>query len=256
MRILIVEDEFPTRRLLKDSVKKIRPEWEIIGESDSVEGTIEFLQKNPQPDLIFMDIQLSDGSSFEIFEKTEVTGMIIFTTAYDEYAIQAFKVNSIDYLLKPINQKKLTDAIEKYERLFQDKEIPSNAGFDYGSLSKLLASQSSTYRSRLLTNLADGFQKVDTEKVAWLVSANKITTAVTFDSHHHIVDFTLDKLEKELDPTMFFRANRQYIVNIDAIHKVENWFNGKLIVKTKPDAQDRIVVSRERARSFKEWINQ
>ncbi|WP_010664304.1 LytR/AlgR family response regulator transcription factor [Marinilabilia salmonicolor] len=256
MRILIVEDEFPTRRLLRDNVKKLRPDWEIIGETDSVEATVEFLQSSPQPDLIFMDIQLSDGSSFEIFEKTEVSGMIIFTTAYDEYAIQAFKVNSIDYLLKPINQQKLTEAIKKYERLFQDKESPSNIGFDYLSLSKLLDSRTSTYRSRLLTNLADGFQKVDTEKVAWLISANKITTAVTFDNHHHIVDYTLDKLEKELDPVIFFRANRQYILNIDAIHKVENWFNGKLIVKTRPDAQERIVVSRERARSFKEWINQ
>jgi two-component system response regulator LytT len=182
--------------------------------------------------------------------------LIIFTTAYDEYAIQAFKVNSIDYLLKPINQQKLTESIEKYERLFNSSQENSINTIDYNSLSELLSSGKKIYRSRLLVNLADGFQKVNTENIAWLISANKITTAVTFDNHHHIVDFTLDKLENELDPAMFFRANRQYILNIDSIHKVENWFNGKLIVKTKPDAKERIVVSRERARSFKEWINQ
>lgn len=256
MNILIVEDEFPTRRLLKDNIAKIRPEWNIMGETGSVEDTVEFLKENPQPDLIFMDIQLSDGSSFEIFEKTAVSGMIIFTTAYDEYAIQAFTVNSIDYLLKPINQQKLTEAIEKYERLFNSSQKNSVNAIDYNSLSELLSSGKKIYRSRLLVNLADGFQKVDADKIAWLVSANKITTAVTFDNHHHIVDFTLDKLEKELDPVMFFRANRQYILNIESIHKVENWFNGKLIVKTRPDAQEKIVVSRERARGFKEWINQ
>ncbi len=256
MNILIVEDEFPTRRLLKDNIKKIRPEWIIMGETGSVEDTVEFLKENPQPDLIFMDIQLSDGCSFEIFEKTEVSGMIIFTTAYDEYAIQAFSVNSIDYLLKPINQQKLTEAIEKYERLFNSNQENSIETIDFKSLSELLSSEIKTYRSRLLVNLADGFQKVDTYKIAWLVSANRITSAITFDNHHHIVDFTLDKLEKELDPAMFFRANRQYILNIESIHKVENWFNGKLIVKTRPDAQEKIVVSRERAKGFKEWINQ
>ncbi|WP_291855384.1 LytTR family DNA-binding domain-containing protein [Marinilabilia sp.] len=255
MNILIVEDEFPTRRLLKDTIKKIRPEWDIIGETGSVEDTVEFLQETPGLDLIFMDIQLSDGSSFEIFDKTEVSAIIIFTTAYDEYAIQAFKVNSIDYLLKPINQQKLTEAIEKYERLFNSNQSGSST-IDYQSLSKLLASGTNPYRSRLLVNLADGFQKIDTENIAWLVSGNKITTAVTFDNHHNIVDFTLDKLEKELDPAIFFRANRQFILNIESIHKVENWFNGKLIVKTRPDTLERIVVSRERARSFKKWINQ
>jgi DNA-binding LytR/AlgR family response regulator len=255
MNILIVEDEFPTRRLLKDTIKKIRPDWNIIGETGSIEDTVEFLQETPGLDLIFMDIQLSDGSSFEIFDKTEVSAMIIFTTAYDEYAIQAFKVNSISYLLKPINQQKLTEAIEKYERLFNSNQ-PGWSTIDYQSLSRLLASDTNPYRSRLLANLADGFQKIDTENIAWLVSANKIMTAVTFDNHHHIVDFTLDKLEKELDPAIFFRANRQYILNINSIHKVENWFNGKLIIKTRPDTQERIVVSRERARSFKEWINQ
>ena len=256
MRILIVEDEYPTRRLLKDSIQKIRPDWEIIGEADSVEDTVNFLKVSPQPDLIFLDIQLSDGNSFEIFEKQEVNSKIIFTTAYDEYAIQAFKVNSIDYLLKPVDEEKLAEAIEKYERLFHNGISFPDEAIDYPSLSRLLQSGKASYRSRLLVNLADGFQKIDTKDIAWLVSSNKITTAVTFDGHHHVVDFTLDKLEKELDPDIFFRANRQYILHVDTIHKVETWFNGKLVVKTRPDVKEKIVVSRERARSFKEWINQ
>lgn len=254
MNILIVEDELPTRRLLKDMVLKVRPKWQITGATGSVEETIEWLEENPMPDLIFMDIQLSDGSSFEIFEKFDINSPVIFTTAYDEYAIQAFKVNSVDYLLKPINPKKLETSIDKFEWLHQ-KSSPAPE-LDYQALKEMLTSGDQNYRSRLITNVIDGFKKIDTQEIAWLVSSNKITSAVTFDGHQHVVDFTLDKLEKELDPKNFFRANRQYILNIEAIRKVENWFNGKLIVKTHPDVKEKIVVSRERAKNFKDWINQ
>jgi DNA-binding LytR/AlgR family response regulator len=256
MNILIIEDELPTRRLIKDMVEEARPAWNIAGCTGSVEETVEWLKENPQPELIFMDIQLSDGTSFEIFDHITINSFIIFTTAYDEYAIQAFRVNSIDYLLKPIDQKKLEEAIQKYERLLKENPLQSASPIDYEELAKAMASGRTNYRSRLMVNLADGFQKINTSDVAWLVSSNKITTAVTFDRHYHVIDFTLDKLEKELDPTMFFRANRQYILNIEAIHKVENWFNGKLVVKTRPETEEKIVVSRERARSFKDWINQ
>lgn len=254
MNVLIVEDELPTRRLLTDMVLKARPNWQIAGTTGSVEETIEWMDKNPGPDLIFMDIQLSDGSSFEIFDKTDIKSLVIFTTAYDEYAIQAFKVNSIDYLLKPINQKKLEAAIEKFERLYQT--ATPTPELDYQALKEMLTSEDQNYRSRLITNVVDGFKKIDVKDIAWLVSSNKITSAVTFDGHDHVVDFTLDKLEKELDPKYFFRANRQYILNIEAIRKVENWFNGKLVVKTHPDIKEKIVVSRERAKNFKDWINQ
>ncbi|MFO7999683.1 MAG: LytTR family DNA-binding domain-containing protein [Marinilabilia sp.] len=256
MNILIVEDELPTQRLLKDMIEKARPAWNIAGCTAGVEETIEWLNDHPQPDLIFMDIQLSDGTSFEIFDKVKVDSIVIFTTAFDEYAIQAFRVNSIDYLLKPINQNKLEEAIRKYEHLFEENPQQTKPYINYQELAKAMASDTTNYRSRLMVNLPEGFQKINTSNIAWLVSANKITTAVTFDQHHHVIDFTLDRLEKELDPSVFFRANRQYILNIEAIHKVENWFNGKLVVKTRPAAEDKIVISRERARNFKEWINQ
>ncbi|MGM0375615.1 MAG: LytR/AlgR family response regulator transcription factor [Bacteroidota bacterium] len=256
MDILIVEDELPTRRLLKDMIEKVRPDWKIAGSTSSVDETIEWLEENPQPTLIFMDIQLSDGTCFEIFDKVQIDSFVIFTTAYDEYAIQAFRVNSIDYLLKPVNQEKLEEAIRKYEHLFRENRNQEKTAIDYQELARALESKTAHYRSRVMVNLADGFQKLNTSDIAWLVSSNKITTAVTFDHNHHVVDFTLDKLEKELDPAMFFRANRQYILNIETIHKVENWFNGKLVVKTRPQAEEKIVVSRERARNFKDWINQ
>ncbi|MFW5753773.1 MAG: LytR/AlgR family response regulator transcription factor [Marinilabiliaceae bacterium] len=256
MDILIVEDELPTQRLLIDMIGKIRPEWKIAGGTSSVDETVEWLEENPRPALIFMDIQLSDGTCFEIFDKVPIDSFVIFTTAYDEYAIQAFRVNSIDYLLKPVNHEKLEEAIRKYEHLFRENKKPEEPSIGYQELARALKSGTKNYRSRLMVNLADGFQKLNTSDIAWLFSSNKITTAVTFDRTHHVVDFTLDKLEKELDPAMFFRANRQYILNIETIHKVENWFNGKLVVKTRPQSDEKIVVSRERARNFKEWINQ
>ncbi len=252
MKILIVEDELPTRRFLADMIKEIRPNWEISALLGSVEETVNWLKSNYQPDLIFLDIQLSDGTSFEIFDNVEVTSPVIFTTAYDEYALQAFRVNSINYLLKPINQTKLNEAIEKYESLCNAK----SPEIDYQELARALRSESKQYRTRIIANLADGFQKINTDDIAMFLSANKVTTAFSFDQQNHIVDFTLDKLEKELNPEKFFRANRQFILNIDAIKKVENWFNGKLVVKTRPEHGEKIVVSRERARSFKEWISQ
>ncbi|WP_010415875.1 LytR/AlgR family response regulator transcription factor [Anaerophaga thermohalophila] len=256
MNILIVEDEIPTRRLLADMIKKIKPAWKLTGTTGSLKETIDFFRSHPQPDLIFMDIQLSDGSSFELFKQVDIKSPVIFTTAYDEYAIQAFKVNSIDYLLKPVNEKKLEEAISKYERFFSMQQQAPPLLTDYQSVAEMVASGRRNYRIRLLVNLPDGFQKLDVKNIAWFVSSNKITTAFTFEGQHHIIDFTLDKLDKELDPMKFFRVNRQYILNIETIHKVENWFNGKLIVKTRPENKEKIVVSREKAKSFKEWINQ
>ncbi len=255
MNILIVEDEIPTRRLLEKTIKELRPHWTISGLTGSVEETVDWLKENPLPDLIFMDIQLSDGISFEIFGEVEVESMVIFTTAYDEYAIQAFNVNSIDYLLKPILPKKLEDAILKFERFYNPAHHQHFSRIDFNQLAQAMKLGLESYRTRFMVNLIDGFHPLPVNEIAWIESANKITTAVTFIEQHHILDFTLDKLEKELDPNLFFRANRQYILNIKTIRKVENWFNGKLIVKTRPDVKEKLVVSRERSRSFKEWVD-
>ncbi len=255
MNILIVEDEIPTRRHLEKTIKELRPHWSVAGVTGSVEETVEWLEKNPLPELIFMDIQLSDGISFEVFDQVEVKSMVIFTTAYDEYAIQAFNVNSIDYLLKPILPQKLEEAISKFERLYTPALHQHFSRIDFNQLAQALKLGLTNYRTRFMVNLIDGFHTLPVNDIAWIESANKITTAVTFNGHHHILDFTLDKLEKELDPALFFRANRQYILNVNTIRKVENWFNGKLVVKTRPDVKEKLVVSRERSRSFKEWVD-
>ncbi|TAJ15643.1 DNA-binding response regulator [Marinilabiliaceae bacterium JC017] len=255
MKALIIEDEYPTQRMLTGLINQLRPEWEIVACIDSVSDAIEWLQTNDHPDIIFSDIQLADGVCFEIYDQVKPDSFIIFTTAYDEYAIQAFQVNSVDYLLKPIAPDKLEMAIEKLE-VYKQSASPAPAQNNITELAQALLSGQTKYRNRLLVNTADGFIKLNIEEVAFFYSSHKVSSAITFDQETHTIDFSLDKLEKQLDPTVFFRANRQFILHIDAITKVETWFNGKLVVKTKPEAQEKIIVSRERARTFKEWINQ
>jgi DNA-binding LytR/AlgR family response regulator len=249
---LIAEDEIPTQRLLKDMLKKLRPQWEIMVCTTSLEETLEWLENNPHPNIMFLDIQLSDGLSFEIFDQIKIQSAVVFTTAYDEYALKAFKVNSIDYLLKPTRPKELEAAILKYEEWYPDNNIDTN---DIKTLASAITEGKQSYRSRLLVPVADGYLKLNVDEVACFHSSQKITTAYTMQGKPHIVDTTLEKLEEELDPQKFARANRQFILNINAIHRIENWFNGKLVVKINPEPPEKIVVSRERARSFKDWLN-
>ena len=252
MRIFIIEDEIPSQRMLKDLILKLRPEWTIEGFAGSVADAVGLLKSNSSPDLIFSDIQLTDGTCFEIFEQINVDSFVIFTTAFDEYAIRAFKVNSVDYLLKPVSENELLKAIEKFESVYSSgsKDAP-----DMNALVETLLKGKINYRSRILANLADGFIKIDVGDIAFFHSSQKVTTATTFEKKNFVIDFTLDKLENELDPDIFFRANRQFILNINSINKIENWFNGKLVVKIHPVSSDKIIVSRERAREFKEWID-
>ncbi|HLW08299.1 MAG TPA: LytTR family DNA-binding domain-containing protein [Marinilabiliaceae bacterium] len=252
--VLIVEDEIPTQRLMKDLIERIRPQWNILGATAGVEETVEWLKNNVQPDLIFLDIQLSDGLSFEIFDHVQVTSFIIFTTAYDEYALQAFKVNSIDYLLKPMRLEDLEGAIIKFEKFNSSSYLLEKS--EIKALASAVSQGNKSYRTRILVTLIDGYLKLNVNDVAWFHSSQKVTTAYTLQGNPHILDMTLEKLESELDPKKFFRANRQFILNIAAIHRIENWFNGKLVIKAQPESSEKIVVSRERARSFKEWLNQ
>jgi len=252
MRIFIIEDEIPSQRMLSDLIHKLRPDWVIEGFAGSVAEAVEYLNSNLHPDLIFSDIQLTDGTCFEIYEQVKVSSFIIFTTAYDEYAIRAFRVNSVDYLLKPVSENNLLQAIGKFEAIasVKQKEMP-----DITALMETILKGNITYRSRILASVPNGFVKIGVNDVALFHSSNKVTTATTFEKKNYVVDFTLDKLENQLDPDLFFRANRQFILNINSITKVENWFNGKLIVKTNPPSAEKIIVSRERARQFKEWID-
>ena len=213
------------------------------------------MKNNPHPDLFFMDIQLADGLCFSIFEKVEIKSMVIFTTAYDNYAIRAFKVNSIDYLLKPFKEKDLETAIEKYENF----SIASVQEYDTGSYSEIMdaiRSSEKKYRQRFLVSKGAAYYKLSVDEVAYFYSENRITTAVTFNRQNYIVDFSLDALEEELSPESFFRLNRQVLINIRSLEKIENYFGGKLKVRLNPPLEEGVMVSRLKAADFKNWVGQ
>ncbi len=249
VKLLIVEDEIPNQQLLSGMVHKLRPEWKVVGCTDSVSETVEWLSEQ-SADLIFMDIQLSDGICFSVFERLEITTPVIFTTAYDNYAISAFKVNSIDYLLKPIKESELRYAIEKFEK--QTTTKPSD--LNISDLLEAVKNGVKKYRTRLLVHGAKAYYKIEVDNVAYFYSFNKITFARLFDKSDHVVDHTLEELEYELNPDIFFRASRNLIVNIKSIVSFEDYFGGKLVLKLSPPFEESVTVSRLKNRAFKEWV--
>lgn len=254
MRIIIVEDEQHNYRLLRGMVEKLRSNWEIVEWLESVKSTVAWLKNNPSPDLIFMDIQLTDGISFSIFDEVQVDSMVIFTTAYDEYALRAFQVNSIDYLLKPIKAESLKQAIEKFEGLFKVKENAINNKPDYKDLLNAITRGEKKYRKRFLVSGATSYFKLDADEVACFYTENRVTTAVTFKAKEYAIDLTIEKLEEQLDPDLFFRTNRSTIVHINAIRKFENHFGGKLILRLVHPFDQPITISRLKAAEFKNWV--
>jgi len=251
MRVIIVEDEQHNVRLLRGMISKLRPAWEIIDSFEDVEGTVDWLRSNEPPDLIFMDIQLQDDICFSIFDQVEVKSMVIFTTAYDEYAVQAFKVNSIDYLLKPIKSSELEQAIIKFEKIHQ--QIDQHP--DYKTLLQAITDNKPKYRKRFLVSEPTAYVKVNAEDIAFFYTENRVTFAITFKNKRHIIDLTIESLEEQLDPDVFFRANRSYILNNEAIHKVESYFGSKLLVKLVAPFSETITVSRLKATVFKNWLD-
>ncbi|HYQ57687.1 MAG TPA: LytTR family DNA-binding domain-containing protein [Draconibacterium sp.] len=254
MKVIIVEDELHNYRLLKGMAEKLRPDWQIVEWFEGVKSTVAWLNSNPAPDLIFMDIQLTDGISFSIFEQADVSSMVIFTTAYDEYALRAFEVNSIDYLLKPIKEDRLLLAIEKFEHMVSASNEKLGSALDYKELLQAITSGEKKYRKRFLISGATSYFKLDVEDIAWFYTENRVTTAVTFKGKEHVIDLTIEKLEEQLDPDLFFRTNRSSIVHINAIRKFENHFGGKLILRLIPPFDELITISRLKATEFKEWV--
>lgn len=253
VKIILVEDEPYNLRLLQGMIKKLRPEWEVVKTLESVKGSVEWLRNNPHPDLFFMDIQLADGLCFSIFDQVEVKGMVIFTTAFDNYAIRAFKVNSIDYLLKPFKEKDLEAAIEKFENFSERSKGVKNSP-DYAEIMDAIRKGEKKYRKRFLISKGAAFYMLPVKEIAYFFSENRVTTAVTFSNQNHVVDFPLEILEEELNPETFFRANRQLIVNIQAIEKIENYFSGKLKICLNPPFGGEPIISRLKASDFKAWV--
>ncbi|MDJ1506325.1 LytTR family DNA-binding domain-containing protein [Xanthocytophaga agilis] len=246
--IVILEDEQPNAGRLKRLIKTIRPKAEIMAVLDSVGDSVAWFRENPQPDVVMMDIRLADGLSFEIFDKIKLSSPIIFTTAYDEYAVRAFKYNSIDYVLKPVEQEELQVAFEKLESLSEGSNQKSLEGL-------INFFQQREFRNRFLLPYKDGYKSVLVSDVAYFYSEAKLTRARLHNGTEEIVPQTLEDLEQQLNPKTFFRANRQFIVHIDAIYRIHNYFNGKLKVDIKNDPDTEILVSREKATQLKSWMD-
>lgn len=257
--LVIIEDEPHNSMMLKGMVGQLRPDWKIEAILESVEESIAWFRKNPGPDLILMDIQLSDATCFSIFNEIRLDPLsrIIFTTAYDEYAIRAFKVNSLDYLLKPLDEKQLNNAFLKFEEqrrldpspryLFDDSE-------HYQEIIESILKGKTEYRTRFMISGVCEYKRLDTKSIAYIYSSNKLSLAVDKQGKEYILDYSLEELEKELNPQDFFRLNRKVIVNIEAIEKIKNETGGKLIVTTSPVCDFEIIVSRLRAPGFKKWM--
>lgn len=246
--ILIVEDEKPNADRLKRIISAIKPSAKILAILESVSESVDWLLTNDCPDLIMMDVRLPDGLSFEIFEKVNPKCPIIFTTAYDEYAVRAFKVNSIDYLLKPVVQEELEHSFRMAEERVHSSQIVS--------IESLLSQISKKeYRSRFLLPFRDSYKTILVRDIAYLHSELKITKAKLSNGSEEVLPQTLEELEQQLDPKMFYRVNRQFIVHIDSIKHVHNYFNGKLKIELKQNQNVEIIVSRDKAVLIKAWLD-
>ena len=250
MKAIIIEDEVMAAQELQSQIQNINPEIEILTVLQSIDESVEWIKANPMPDLAFMDIHLADGSSFTIFEEVDITCPVIFTTAYDEYALKAFEVNSIDYLLKPIDRKDLERAIRKYEHFSNQPEKNTEL------IQKLLASikQTPTYKSYFLVPEKDKLIPIATNDIAYIYIDLKIVKAVTYTNKTYCLDKNLDELMCQLNPAHFFRANRQYIISRNAVKDMSIWFGSKLSVNLNIAIPERILISKARVPEFKNWI--
>ncbi len=249
-KILIIEDEIPAVKRLKSLINKYMVDAEILEDLDSVETSILWFEKHEQPDLIFMDIQLADGQSFDIFEHVEVTAPVIFITAYNDYAIKAFDVNGLDYLLKPIDVDRFQTAVSRFTKL-QKFSKPNQP--NYTNLLEQLR-QKDNYKSRFLIKQGEQFSIVQVENIAFFQFIDGYTHLFTYENKKFIIDESIEQLSKILSPNHFFQVNRKTILNIKSIDKIVSWFNSRLKVTTKPVAPDEIVVSRDRVKGFKGFL--
>lgn len=244
---IIIEDEKPAARLLQRKLQKLGISADVM--LHSVEESVEWLGSNPQPDLIFLDIQLSDGLSFEIFEKVPVKSSIIFTTAYDEYALRAFKVNSIDYLLKPIDEDELEAAVLKFHELQN-----THQAIDFSQIRHILNLGKREYKERFTVKIGHQLRVIDIADVECFYSENKGTYLHTFDNRDYVIDTALEALEPDLDPKKFFRVSRKFILPLTAIKELQAYSNSRLKVMLPTFKNDEVIVAREKVADFKKWL--
>ena len=255
LKVLIIEDEIPAQRLLKETLQEINFETEVVACLNSIKSAVAWFQKNPYPAIVLLDIRLSDGLSFEIFKQVKVDSMVIFTTAYDEYAIQAFKVNSLDYLLKPIEKEELEAAFEKYQQYNKHFIQEKNASINFSALASLIKNEKTEYRKRILIQSNESFFHLPIAQIAFFYSMQGITFAVTFEKREYPVNFSLQNLKEQLHPEKFFKVNRQIIINIAVIKRVHSYFSGKLKLETQPPHTEDVVIGKDKAAAFKRWLD-
>ncbi len=249
MNIIIIEDEKPAARLLQRKVEKLGLQVNTM--LHSVEESIAWFEKNQHPDLIFLDIQLSDGLSFEIFEQIDIKSAVIFTTAYDEYALRAFKLNSIDYLLKPIDEEDLEVAVNK----FKARNQTQNFSLDFEAIKSMLVNPvEKEYKKRFSVKIGQQLKVISIEEVECFYSENKGTYIHTLDNRDYLIDSTLEVVEAEINPKDFYRVSRKFIVPLKAVKEIQVYSNSRLKIILPTYKDDEVIVARERVGDFKEWI--
>lgn len=250
MNIIIIEDEKPAARLLQRKIEKLG--LEVAQMLHSVEEAITWFQANKHPDLIFLDIQLSDGLSFEIFEQIDIKSAVIFTTAFDEYALRAFKLNSIDYLLKPIDEEELEIAVNKFKNQQQKDSVSS---LDFEMIKKmLLGNENKEYKKRFSVKIGQQLKVIGIDEVECFYSENKGTYLHTLENRNYLLDCTLEQIEAEIDPKDFYRVSRKFIIPLKAIKEIQVYSNSRLKVILPSYKEDEVIVSREKVSDFKSWI--
>lgn len=255
MKVLIVEDEKVASDRLKSLIKKYDTSIEVMQVLDSVKSAAQWLMDHPAPDLLFFDIQIADGLSFEIFDIVEVKAPVIFTTAYDEYAIKAFKVNSIDYLLKPLDYEDVSKAIKKFQSIHQGAGLQSNLIPVLEQLRLQEAQTAPQYKNRFIIKIGDHLKSVAVQDIKYIYSQDKATYMVTEDGKKYIMEQALEKLEKMLDPMNFFRINRKYIITLNCIKDIITYSNSRLKIMIRDCDDHDVLVSREKVQDFKLWLD-
>jgi two-component system response regulator LytT len=249
MRVLIIEDEPPARSHLISLLHQVRPDISVVGELESVSATLDWLSTHTVPDLLFVDIHLADSLSFEIFAQHPIDAPVVFTTAYDQYALKAFEVNSIDYLLKPIEKAALQQAMEKWDRR-QMSTLPSIL---INQIRQEM--QAPRYKERFLIRSGQQLRHLPTESIACFFAEDGLVFARSNDKKKHPIDQSLEQLQQSLDPRSFFRINRKYLIQVDSIRKIHPYFNSRLKLELEPSTPEDIIVSRDRVADFKAWLD-
>jgi DNA-binding LytR/AlgR family response regulator len=251
MNVIIIEDEEAASTRLHKILTEVDPSIVVLAVLESIERSVEWIAINKPPQLIFADIQLGDGPSFEIFKRVKVTSPVIFITAFDSYALQAFRFNGIDYLLKPVKKNEVTQSLEKYKNLQQH---PSAPAIDYQEILSAISSRKPTFQKRIVIRIGQSIRTIEISDVAYFYTEEKIAFAVLHDGKKFPLDFTLDELDNILDPAQFFRINRQFIIYIKAIESMHTYSKSRIKIILKPHSDAETIVSSERAADFKEWL--